>query len=590
MGNANVHLAIRMQEQLIGSLFRFHGDKPHTRYLEIAYIVLLPIAVWFLYRLSIFNNEPGFIDPWIYFGYVHNFEDLIDRYGLLYYSVRFGFLFPLIVFVNVFGPVNGYLAFVYSMYLLPGVSLYLLFRKRFSVHAATLAYAVLVSSAWFARTVLWTYPDASAVPYLLAATALILLDPTHRRLGNFTVGVLIAMATNSNIFALSIAGLSAVAYAVYYKDSLWARLRRNIPWMAAGFLFVLVGGMVGYYVCCRQFNYFSSTHAMVRWSVTGSGVVYQLPLSKLLALNYLYLLPTLLLSLSFVSIKANGHDRGICLAAASYLGAVMLFVVGYEIITKMALLEIFHYVSFLLVPVTICVVLVLVILAKHSYSEQTSLNVAIGSVFLLQLLLAYEVASIKSTSSRVVVIAFAVVLLLLLATTVFKRMSALVIVCFIASLLLSLLSTGFYAGMYGSSGKSGLSTYRLALKFIEAMPKFRDQGRPIYFWYSSADQLANSLQSAYLWGYSRIMDPRKRTEGFPLLDNVHDQLLRKRSSLVVFHRDRQLVNQGIEELHHLGVRFTANPTTEICEKEICYAITVLDVSGMSENSAPRDSP
>jgi hypothetical protein len=77
------------------------------------------------------------------------------------------------------------------------------------------------------------------------------------------------------------------------------------------------------------------------------------------------------------------------------------------------------------------------------------------------------------------------------------------------------------------------------------------------------------------------MDPRKKAGGFPLLDDVHDQLLRTRSSLVVFHRNEQLVNQGIEELGRVGLRFTANTSREICEKEICYTVVVLHIVGAS---------
>ena len=66
------------------TLFGFSRNEATTRYLEIVYVLFLPVAAWYLYQFSVFNNPSGFFDPWVYFGYVHNFHDLIERYGLPY--------------------------------------------------------------------------------------------------------------------------------------------------------------------------------------------------------------------------------------------------------------------------------------------------------------------------------------------------------------------------------------------------------------------------------------------------------------------------------------------------------------------------
>jgi hypothetical protein len=147
------------------------------------------------------------------------------------------------------------------------------------------------------------------------------------------------------------------------------------------------------------------------------------------------------------------------------------------------------------------------------------------------------------------------------------------------SLLTTVMALGpVYARMYGMTNNAGLSRYSLGLKFIEVIPKYKDDPRPVYFWYSNADKLANSLQSTYLWGYSRLMDSKPETAGLPFLTGVNVELLRQSSSLVLFDRDKKIVDQGIQELHGLGIRFAVNKTREICEKEICYTIAILNVS------------
>jgi hypothetical protein len=111
------------------------------------------------------------------------------------------------------------------------------------------------------------------------------------------------------------------------------------------------------------------------------------------------------------------------------------------------------------------------------------------------------------------------------------------------------------------------------------MPKFKEDDRPIYFWYSNADKLANSLQSTYLWAYSRVMDSNEGTQGLPFLNGVKIDLLRKRCFLVLFDRDWKIVNQGIEAVRQLGLQFAVRRGREICEEDICYSIVVLDVTG-----------
>jgi hypothetical protein len=577
-----------MRNKSVGFPFRLFGDECRRRIFEIAYLLSLPVAAWYLYRFSVFNNRDGFLDPWVYFGYVHNFQDLIDRYGLPYYSVRFGLIFPLIALVKVFGPINGYLAFVYSMYLLAGVPLYLLFRKRFSIHAAMLAYSILVSSVWFARAVLWTHPDASAVPYLLAAVALMFLEPEHRRFGYFVVGLLFGLAANSNIFALAIGGLSGVAYSVYYKNTLWPKVRQDIPWMTAGFVVIFTGGAIGYYACCHGMNFLGSTLGMIEWSAKGFGSVYQSPFLVLVNLNYLYLLPFLMLSMVAVLRKISPGDRSIWFAALSYLGASITFYVGYELSTKTALLEHFHYVSFLLAPCMLSMTLVPVILARAGSLECRLLNLALASFVLPPLIIVYgSPTSLDNIPVYWVWLSLACTLLVLLLAIRFERVASYAIVGFALSIQMSLSSTVFpaseglpiYARMYGTGDGTGLSRYLLGLKFIETMPQFRDDGRPIYFWYANADKVANSLQATYLWGYSRIMDWNKGTRGLPFLNGVNIELLRQRSFLVLFDRDREVIDQGIGELHRVGIRFAVNKTREICENETCYTIAVLDVSG-----------
>jgi hypothetical protein len=281
------------------------------------------------------------------------------------------------------------------------------------------------------------------------------------------------------------------------------------------------------------------------------------------------------------------------LAALTYLLAVIIFFVWSRFALDSALLEYFYYFSFLLPPCLLSVVLVPVILARANHSETRLLNFALASFLLPPLIIAYDfLRSLETVPVQWVWLSFGLTLLFILLAIRYKWFSAYAIVCFSLSIQISLLSTipasrafrgvPLYARMYGAGDDVGLSRYRLGLKFIETMPKYKDDGRPIYFWYSDADKLANSLQSTYLWGYSRVMDMNQEAPGLPSLTGVNFELFRKRSSLVLFDHDKGIVDRGIEELRRLGIRFTVKKFQEICERETCYSIAFLDVKGGSE--------
>ena len=352
---------------------------------------------------------------------------------------------------------------------------------------------------------------------------------------------------------------------------------------------------MGYHLCCGHPNYFTSTLDIVKWSHSGQGAVYQIPLMDLLKVNNIYL-PLFLVVFMYVLSKQEKKPDHLLSACTYYLVAVITFEVWYRVAIPSALLEMFYYFSFFLVSCIGCLALVPIMLARAGNSEARLLNLALATFLLPPLLIVYVYpVSMDHVPAYWVVLSFAFTLLLFLLTIKFKQVTPFVIVLFVLSTQVSLLSTvnlgvPFYAQMYNASGDVNLSKYRLGLKFIETMPKFKEEGRPIYFWYSNADKLANSLQSTYLWGYSRFFDSAKETKGLPSLKGANVELLQKqeKSSLVLFDRDKRNVNQGIEELRRVGLSFSIKKTQEICEQPICYTIVVLDVNGSLPLNTKQD--
>lgn len=550
--------------------------------LEILYILILPICVWSLYKIQLFNNGEGFLDPWIYLSYANNFEDLINRYGLPYYSIRFGLIFPLLVLIKIFGSEGGYYSFIYLYYLIVGIPFYLLFRKHYSINTAVFAYAFLISSLWLARTVLWTHPDASAVPYMMAGVCLIFIDPIYRKGNYFIIGILFGLAVNSNFFTISICGLSLFGYLGFHGKATLQRLPADFFWAILGFTVVNILGSFGYYVCCGTFNIYQSTIDIVRWGLGGSGAHYKADNIDILKGAYVYLPPFIVLAMLALYRIVPENKKSLFNGAVAYAISVLLFVYYWNFASIGVVLDYFYYFSYFIPSLFICIVLIPIVLVETVKYKRILLNTALSILILVPLLFVHKIIAFTYIEIKYFYAVLIILLIAILAGIKFKITIPLAILLYVSVFNIFWMN-GNHAfsiyNFYGASNTLDLKWYELSIKFISALPKHKDTQKPIYFWYRNEDKLANSLQSTYLWGYSRIMDTSPETPGLPSLKGVNLDSLQQPASIVLFDHDSQKVEQGINEFQKQGLKFNIKSTNEICENEVCYTITVLNSNG-----------
>lgn len=152
--------------------------------------------------------RPNMIDPYFYGGFAQQGSEMLARFGTEnYFWVRVGFILPARAFTMAFGPVGGFYAFRYVLVLVAVVPAYLLFRLLVGRAAGAVAVAALLTSPviWHA----WgtDYPDASAVSYLTASTALIVMPARSRLLRTALVvgsAAFAAFAVHSQLMAAPI--------------------------------------------------------------------------------------------------------------------------------------------------------------------------------------------------------------------------------------------------------------------------------------------------------------------------------------------------------------------------------------------------
>lgn len=211
-------------------------------------MVLLPIVVWLGLALPPMHAMQ-FTDAYFYFAYAQNFFELVERYGLNYYAVRFGAIFPDWIFSRLFGPVGGFLVLREVLSAAVCLALYGFFRERYGRVAGWLAALTWMLNPGVLILMLTPYVSSTAVP--MAFLGLLLLFPPSLeanesrrafRIGKATLaGGLFAMASTSNLFAGFIIGSGGIAWLILS----WGRPLRNLfeQVLTAGFGFCAVIGM-----------------------------------------------------------------------------------------------------------------------------------------------------------------------------------------------------------------------------------------------------------------------------------------------------------------------------------------------------------
>ena len=176
------------------------------RWQEILFLLLLPpLTFWFFnYR---FMYQAGSLDPFFYTGYINEPEDLLKRFGLLYYAVRFGLILPGRFFTWALGPEPGYLAFRYVLALLAGVPFYFFAKRKFSLPVSH-------------RELLRAHREPVVRPHALVGPSGCRRGALHDggdvcraafaeglRLRDGLAGACVSLAVNTNIFTVAILGI-----------------------------------------------------------------------------------------------------------------------------------------------------------------------------------------------------------------------------------------------------------------------------------------------------------------------------------------------------------------------------------------------
>ncbi len=474
-------------------------------------------------------NQAGTVDAFFYAGYISDYHHLLERFGPKYYSERVAFIYPQSVLTHLLGLEGGYFAFRFIA-LASAVAAAFAIGKRFYGYGPAILAAVWLSFIpWLPRELLWTYPDGVAVVYLLVGVAFLLVPVRGRWAWNIAAGAAFALAVNCNLILLAIGGLLSPGWAFFYR-------RKSVGWLAQAILALAVGFFAAYlavalilYVQFPRYG-FSFELATIRESIyemSGRGVDRFEPLSTMLWTdhNFTLLIPfTFMVAICLVAaqkstIVGKTADAADFVAlAVSYVAIAICFLLVLHFAFHDASLSLPFYTSYLL-PGCVLALIVLGGEAERRGGPIFGPAAVFGGAGLI--LVTWLARPLLPTTEIVLSANFwlSIAAITAGAALALRRIAAASAVLIPVAALLSLClywsgaedsaHRGFYdVRKISPRAEEEWDVYRGAIFLQQFVDADVNPNQSIGFWYSNSRDLPrkylNSIQSVYLWGYTRM--------------------------------------------------------------------------------------
>jgi hypothetical protein len=544
---------VRPQEGAAGSL--------RQQWPERIYLLLFPlIAFWGLHYLPRVQNH--FLDPYVYTGFINNFSDLFERFGLTYYGVRFGLILPARAATAIFGPEIGYFVLRYLLALLFGISLYRVCKRYLSTAVAIVIYAIAVGTPYFARALLWDHPDATGVPFLTAAICLFLLGHERRYgMSDFLAGCCAAMAIHSNVFTLALAVILAIVYfvcSVFYGEPALDTVKRFL-YSVAGALTITILGAVYYGLSVGYFDIFHVTldtavslskGGFRQWRLNGFDWTFT---------NYHVFLP-IWLSICTILIALRRRPSFFAAVVTLFGIAVTTFYYVHQFLLEGDSLQLFYYFSYAAPSVFLMLALILEDFretARTGTAGFASATLPLAFIPLLAVSFGAKFTFLENWKLFVGVglAAGAMIVVKTFVPSVarFAAWSGTILV--VVSLQLAFAGYCQIIQSRASSDTSENDVYRVALQLIKVMPNFSKTPKGLFFLYDTHRPSLNSVQSTYLWGYSLLQYDPSVSNGNRMNPDFLDTFKFSDRYLCVLGEQPNEVATEVEDLRTHGVPF-----------------------------------
>src|SRR3989338_1370627 len=118
-------------------------------------ICIWPLIFLLINNQWIFNSPTGYIDPWLYLGFIRNLPAYLKLFPDTYYGSRLAWLLPGYIIHRLFPPLVANYVLHLGIYYLVIFSCYFLFKRLFNSRTALVCTLLLGSYTWFLKAVGW---------------------------------------------------------------------------------------------------------------------------------------------------------------------------------------------------------------------------------------------------------------------------------------------------------------------------------------------------------------------------------------------------------------------------------------------------
>lgn len=541
-------------------------------------------------------NQAGGIDTFIYVGYTHDYPGLLARFGPTYYSERIAYIYPQRVLAHLFGPEGGYFTLRFVALAAAVAAIFAIAMRFYGFAPALLAAVWLSFTPWLPRALLWTYVDGLAIVYLIVGAALLIV-PTRRRLASHVaVGAAFALAVDCNLFVLAICGLLSPGWAFFYR-------REGLAWLVRAVLALAVGFFATYFVLAAMMymefpdnGFFSFEVVTIRLAFSGADEIYFKPLSSLVweGKSFILLIPVTFVLAAFLVVARRssfvptmaGRSTEFALLAISYLAGTICLSLIFHFGIHDAWLSVPYYRSYFLPGCALALVVLggeaqrrggrifgdaavfggtgLVLLAWLAHPALPHLAIALSWCFWL-----------------------AVAAVAIGAAVALRRTAAASVVLVAAAVLLSLCvydsdNSPYYEIRDRPPEREAAEwdVYRGAIFLQQFVNAHVRPEQSIGFWYRQSDEprwlWLNSIQSTYLWGFTRVFSAN--SEGMPLIDEDFHSKVAGRRFLVLLGLSDAETNTGLAALEKANMPFLEVKRTHFRGKLWGYTAVLIEIN------------
>lgn len=566
---------------------------------------LLPLAICFGFALLIVSTastlilQAGFLDPYVYAGYVNDYFGTYHRYGHTYYSSRIAYILLDRAFLLVFGQTNG--LFLCRLLVLTSAA-YAAFRiaqRYFGFATAVLTISWLCFIPWLLRSISWTHYDGFATVYFLVALAFILVPQRHRVPAYVIAGFSLALAVNCNLHLLMIAGLFVPS---------WFWMNRKIGVLPAIrlTLAIIFGFIAGYAMLQVLFSLATGTSRVfieaaafnsARTLLGGQMSNWFHSLSNIIAIgNLIFLLPiffcvAVILATALNRSALQQEQRDFCIGAALYITLLTTAVFGLHFMGH-GWLSLFYYVVYLLPG---CLLALIAIAGIASTRTPTIFRViCIGTaVGLAGLWFARQAMPPTIPNDiRIWIALAAITVVLALLRPRITSAPALLAGLIVSTTLMFYWQPRViiqYASWPGLKENAELEkdVYAGAVFLQKFVRTHVPTPTAIGFWYSNAPENVNlnSMQSMFLWGYSRVQG--FTGPGMPVIDDAVRQSVHQKPFIGVIARNDKELDEAFAALKSIPANFTEIARAYYTAPVESYVIAIVELAPVASPIGAR---